>query len=84
MASPMDADRDDGDAGQGATRWVGRSIPRVEDAALLTGRGRYIDDLGVRPGTFAGRDSALAACTRGDRSDRLPKRRERRMASPPC
>ena len=32
--------------------WVGRSIPRVEDAALLTGRGRYIDDLGVRPGTL--------------------------------
>jgi 2-furoyl-CoA dehydrogenase large subunit len=52
MASPMDADRDDGDAGQGATRWVGRSVPRVEDAALLTGRGRYIDDLGVRPGTL--------------------------------
>ena len=31
--------------------WVGRSLPRVEDAALLTGRGRYIDDLGVKPGT---------------------------------
>jgi 2-furoyl-CoA dehydrogenase large subunit len=27
-------------------------MPRVEDAALLTGRGRYIDDLGVRPGTL--------------------------------
>ena len=52
MASPMAADRDDGDAGQRATRWVGRSVPRVEDAALLTGRGRYIDDLGVRPGTL--------------------------------
>jgi len=51
MASPA-ADRDDGDAGQRATRWVGRSVPRVEDAALLTGRGRYIDDLGVRPGTL--------------------------------
>ncbi|MDZ5698530.1 xanthine dehydrogenase family protein molybdopterin-binding subunit [Chelativorans sp. M5D2P16] len=24
---------------------VGRSVPRVEDAALLTGRGRYLDDL---------------------------------------
>ena len=23
--------------------WVGRSIPRVEDSALLTGRGRFID-----------------------------------------
>src|SRR5947208_8588633 len=32
--------------------WVGRSIPRVEDAALLTGRGSFIDDLGVRPGTL--------------------------------
>jgi 2-furoyl-CoA dehydrogenase large subunit len=32
--------------------WVGRSIPRVEDAALLTGRGRFIDDVAVRPGTL--------------------------------
>jgi 2-furoyl-CoA dehydrogenase large subunit len=32
--------------------WVGRSIERVEDAALLTGRGRFIDDLGIRPGTL--------------------------------
>src|SRR3954447_12610447 len=32
--------------------WVGRSLPRVEDATLLTGEGRYIDDLGVRPGTL--------------------------------
>jgi 2-furoyl-CoA dehydrogenase large subunit len=34
------------------TGWVGQSIERVEDAALLTGRGRYIDDLGVPPGTL--------------------------------
>jgi 2-furoyl-CoA dehydrogenase large subunit len=32
--------------------WVGRSIPRVEDSALLTGRARFIDDIGVRPGTL--------------------------------
>jgi 2-furoyl-CoA dehydrogenase large subunit len=32
--------------------WVGRSVQRVEDAALLTGRGRYLDDLGTRPGTL--------------------------------
>mgnify|MGYP000557275025 CR=1 FL=1 len=32
--------------------WVGRSMPRVEDAALLTGRGRFIDDLGTPPGTL--------------------------------
>src|SRR5579871_4030158 len=32
--------------------WVGRSIPRVEDSALLTGRGRFIDDIGVHPGTL--------------------------------
>ncbi|WP_039800516.1 molybdopterin cofactor-binding domain-containing protein [Bradyrhizobium sp. WSM4349] len=37
----------------GADRpWVGRSIDRVEDAGLLTGRGRFIDDVGVRPGTL--------------------------------
>jgi 2-furoyl-CoA dehydrogenase large subunit len=35
-----------------ATNWLGQSIERVEDAALLTGRGRFIDDLGVRPGTL--------------------------------
>lgn len=32
--------------------WVGISIPRVEDAALLAGRGRFIDDLGMPPGTL--------------------------------
>src|SRR5258708_10769392 len=32
--------------------WCGQSIERVEDAALLAGRGRFIDDLGVRPGTL--------------------------------
>src|SRR6478672_5841006 len=32
--------------------WVGQSIERVEDAALLTGRGRYIDDLPVSPATL--------------------------------
>ncbi|MDB5590151.1 molybdopterin cofactor-binding domain-containing protein [Enterovirga sp.] len=32
--------------------WVGQSVPRVEDAALLTGRGRFIDDLATRPGTL--------------------------------
>ncbi len=32
--------------------WVGQSIPRVEDAALLAGRGRFIDDLGTPPGTL--------------------------------
>src|SRR3712207_4469578 len=32
--------------------YLGRSIERVEDAALLTGRGRYLDDLGIRPGTL--------------------------------
>ncbi|PTB20999.1 carbon monoxide dehydrogenase [Trinickia symbiotica] len=31
---------------------VGRPMERVEDAAILTGRGRYGDDLGVKPGTL--------------------------------
>src|SRR5258707_14104393 len=35
-----------------ARPWVGQSVPRVEDAALVTGKGRFIDDLGVRPGTL--------------------------------
>jgi 2-furoyl-CoA dehydrogenase large subunit len=33
--------------------WIGRSIPRLEDRALVTGRGRFIDDLGTCPGTLA-------------------------------
>ena len=33
-------------------KWCGQSIERVEDAALLTGRGRYIDDIGVRADTL--------------------------------
>jgi 2-furoyl-CoA dehydrogenase large subunit len=32
--------------------WIGRSIPRVEDPTLLSGRGRFIDDIGVRAGTL--------------------------------
>ena len=32
-------------------RLVGRAVERVEDAALLTGRGRFVDDVGERPGT---------------------------------
>ncbi|MBV8592453.1 MAG: molybdopterin-dependent oxidoreductase [Acetobacteraceae bacterium] len=39
-------------AAEAETKWVGRSVERVEDAALLTGRGRFIDDLGVKPGTL--------------------------------
>lgn len=35
-----------------ATPWTGRALPRLEDAALLSGRGRYADDLGTRPGTL--------------------------------
>jgi 2-furoyl-CoA dehydrogenase large subunit len=31
---------------------VGQSVPRLEDDALLTGRGRYGDDLGVAPATL--------------------------------
>ena len=34
------------------TSWIGQSIERFEDDALLTGRGRFIDDLGVRPDTL--------------------------------
>jgi 2-furoyl-CoA dehydrogenase large subunit len=34
------------------TGWCGQSIERVEDAALLTGRGHFIDDIGIKPGTL--------------------------------
>ena len=29
--------------------WLGRPVPRVEDEALLRGRGQFIDDLGPVP-----------------------------------
>ncbi len=32
--------------------WIGRSIERHEDAALLRGTARFMDDLGVAPGTL--------------------------------
>jgi 2-furoyl-CoA dehydrogenase large subunit len=31
---------------------VGKPLQRVEDAALLIGRGSYVDDIGVKPGTL--------------------------------
>ena len=31
---------------------VGQAVERLEDAALLTGRGSYADDIGVKPGTL--------------------------------
>ena len=44
MPSPPDSPRT-------SPRLVGRAVERVEDAALLTGRGRFADDMGERPGT---------------------------------
>lgn len=32
--------------------WVGQRIERLEDDALLNGRGAFADDIGVRPGTL--------------------------------
>ena len=48
----MTLDRRDAAIAVDAEKWVGRSIPRFEDAALVTGSGRFIDDLGARPGTL--------------------------------
>jgi 2-furoyl-CoA dehydrogenase large subunit len=36
----------------GGKSWVGQSVERIEDLSLLAGRGRYIDDLAVPPGTL--------------------------------
>jgi len=33
-------------------KYLGRSLERLEDEAILTGRGRYCDDLAVKPGTL--------------------------------
>ena len=36
---------------QKTANFVGQPLERVEDAALLTGRGRFVDDLPVRADT---------------------------------
>ena len=55
--------------------WLGQSIERVEDASLLTGRGRYIDDLAVRP------DTLHAAILRSPHAHAIdPKHRRERRA----
>src|SRR5262249_15699326 len=47
-ASPLDVSiEEDGE------KWIGKSIERLEDKAIVAGRGRFIDDLGTRPGTLA-------------------------------
>ena len=33
-------------------RHLGRPMERLEDPAILTGHGRYGDDIGIRPGTL--------------------------------
>ena len=35
-------------------KYVGQPVERLEDAALLMGRGRYADDLPIRAGTLHG------------------------------
>ena len=53
--------------------WVGRSIARVEDEALLSGRGRFIDDSGC----------VLARSTRRSCARRTPTRISSRSQSAP-
>ena len=44
MSSPPDTERT-------TARRVARAVERVGDAALLTGRRRFAEDMGERPGT---------------------------------
>ena len=61
-------DRDDGTmAATTAEPWVGRSIQRVEDDALLRGEGRFLDDLAPVAAQLPRGDRPLAARTRADR-----------------
>ena len=39
------------ESNQSSRRLIGHAVERVEDTALLTGRGRFADDMGERPGT---------------------------------
>ena len=70
----------------GAARFVGQSVLRVEDARILTGRGRYMDDI-VLPGMLEGafvRSDLGHARHRVDRRRRAPGRcRASSRSSPP-
>ncbi len=46
------ADEADAPAERQRQRHVGRPMERLEDPAILTGRGRYGDDIAVKPGTL--------------------------------
>jgi len=37
----------DGTPRAGAARWIGKSVPRNEDRRLVTGHGRYVDDVNL-------------------------------------
>ncbi|MGH8821624.1 MAG: xanthine dehydrogenase family protein molybdopterin-binding subunit, partial [Rhodoferax sp.] len=50
--SALAAARSQAVADESTANHVGRPMERLEDAALLTGRGSYADDLGVKPGTL--------------------------------
>ena len=74
--------------------WVGRSVLRVEDDALLRGEGRFLDDLAPVARTLPRGRRALAARPRPDRGRRdggaraarrrrRPHRRRRRRAVAP-
>ena len=56
-------------AGVEATRFIGERVPRREDARLLTGRGRYVDDV-VAAGHDARRVRPQPACRGGHHRDR--------------
>ncbi len=63
------------------TEQLGKPILRKEDPALLSGRGRYADDLPIPVGTLHAHVDPLAACACRDRRASMPARRWRRTAS---
>jgi 2-furoyl-CoA dehydrogenase large subunit len=52
QAEQEQAERDGSKLDASEPGHVGRATPRVEDAALLLGRGSFLDDVGVKPGTL--------------------------------
>ncbi len=53
---------------------LGKPMLRKEDASLLSGRGRYADDLPVAVGTLCRPRHPLAACPRRNRAHRCGAR----------
>jgi hypothetical protein len=56
-------------------KWIGKNIKRIEDPRLLTGQGRYIDDIDLPNMLHAAVCAARGRTPASSRSTSAPRRR---------